>query len=65
MNVNRSETVLLLNAQISVILLILRWSPKNFHKTRAILNTTRCSRMLTEYVIIVGGQGLSPPCEKE
>ena len=66
MNVNRSETVLLLNAQISVILLKLLSSPKNYHKTRVTVNTTKwCSGMVKENVIIVGGQDLSDPCENE
>ena len=39
--------------------------PKNYHKTRATLTTTRCSGMVTEDVIIVGGQDLSDLCEDE
>ena len=56
------ETVLLLNAQISIILLR---SLKNYHKTRATLYTSTCSGMLIENVIIVDGQDLSDPCEDE
>ena len=40
-------------------------SPKNYHETRATLNTTRCSGMLTENVIVVGDQDLSDPCKNE
>ena len=51
------------NVQISVILLIPLRSPKNYRKTRATLNTTRCSGMLIENVIIVVVQ--SDQCEDE
>ena len=57
--------MLLLKAQISIILLLLLRSPKNYHKTKATLNTSRRSGILTENVITVGGQGLSDPCENE
>ena len=47
------------------ILLTLLRSFKSCHKPRVTLNTTRCSGILTENVIIVGGQGLSYPCENK
>ena len=47
--VNRDKAVLLL--QISIILLILLRSPKNNHKTKASLHTTRCSGMLIDFNI--------------
>ena len=54
-----------MNAQISIILLILLRSPKSYHKTKAIVNTLRCSGMLTNIVIVVGGQDLFDLCENE
>ena len=44
--------------------IILRLS-KNYHKTRATPDNSRCSVALKKNVIIIGGQDLSDLCEDE
>ena len=58
---NRNKTVLLLSAQMSIILRL----SKNYHKTRATPDNSRCSVALKKNVIIIGGQDLSDLCEDE
>ena len=41
-----------------------RWGHPKIIIKKATLNTTRCSGMLIENVIIVGGQDLSDQCEE-
>ena len=61
----QNETVFLLDAQISIILLILLRSPKNCPKNKHNSKYYKMLRYVDKDVIIVGGQGFVRMTESE